>query len=134
MAQKAVVDAVAARLAASWTRCPVYGVNEGRGETPADGSPFLVPQFPVASVERLPVSQRFYRETGGIRFVLHTQAGAGTEPALTWAGELAALFRDQTFAGVITQAPSSPFIDNSNDRAGYFVTTIVVPYTFNFSD
>lgn len=133
MARKAVVDAVEARLAALWTACPVIGMNTDVGEPPADASDFLAVQYPVASEERLTVNQGLYRETGGIRFVLYTQRGFGTAAALTRSEALAALFRDQTFGGIITQVPSSAFLDDSNDNANYLVTSFVVPFTHSYA-
>jgi hypothetical protein len=65
--------------------------------------------------------------------VLQTRIGTGEALALTWMADLATLFRNQSFAGVVTQVPSSPFIDDSNDRGLYFVTALVVPFTYNFS-
>lgn len=133
MARKTVVDAVEARLASLWTHCPVVGVNDGKGEPPADASPFLVVQFPAANDERVTINQGFYREEGGFRFVLHTERGLGKDEALTWIEELAVMFRDQKFGGVITQVPSAPLLDDNNDRGNFFVTSIAVPFTYNYS-
>ena len=35
---------------------------------------------------------------------------------------------------VETEAPTSPFYDDSNDVGGYFLATVVVPYHYQFSD
>jgi hypothetical protein len=40
-------------------------------------------------------------------------------------------FRAKPFAGVLTFAPSSPVIDDNNDRAGFWVLTFVVEYQFD---
>lgn len=42
--RRAVVDAVESRLAANWTTTPIIGVNL-KGESPADGFPFLTVQY-----------------------------------------------------------------------------------------
>ena len=131
MARKAVVDAVEARLTALWTECPVIGMNTV-GEPPADGSDYLLVQYPVADDERIAVNQGLYRETGGIRFVLHMQRGFGIAAALARSEALTALFRDQSFGGVITQTPSSAFLDNSNEDGNYLVLSLVVPFTHNY--
>lgn len=133
MAHKAVVDAVAAYLAAQWTLCPVLGLN-GQGEPPPDGAPYLMVQYPVATVARLALGTPCYREEGGIRFVLHLPRGEGLERVLAWADTLAALFRYQTFDGVETQAPTPPFLDDGNDNGLYFVASVVAPYAFTFTD
>lgn len=131
MAHQAVVDAIEAYLAANWNRCAVVGPNV-EGETPQDGSPFLVLQFPVSNTERLSVSTRYYQEEGAVRMVLNMARGEGTQRPLQWAGELADLFRDQAFGGIKFQVPTSPFFDDSNEEGVYFVTTVVAPYTYDF--
>jgi len=133
MARKAVVDAVEARLAAHWTRCPVIGINL-QGEPPHDASPYLVVQYPIAETARVSLGTAYYREEGAIRFVLHVRRNRGLAEGLSWADELAALFRYQKFDGVECQAPTSPFIDDSNDEGAYFLLSVVAPYTHTFRD
>jgi hypothetical protein len=133
MARTEVVNAVEKRLAELWHHCPVIFQNV-IGETPEDGSPWMLVQFPVSNTDRVSVSTRTYREEGGIRFVLHLPRGEGTSRALLWSGELARLFRYQKFDGVETQTPSSPFIDDENENGFYFAAAVTCPYTFNFSD
>lgn len=132
MAQKAVVDAVSARLAAQWSACPVYGSNV-QGEVPLDGSPFLLTQYPVANVQRTTHS-RTYREEGAIRLVISVERGSGIAQALAWGDQLATLFRGQTFGGVECKAPTSPLVHDDNDDGLYFRTSVVVPYWFSFRD
>jgi hypothetical protein len=130
MASQLVVDAVEARLAANWTNCPVRGANAS-GDVPADGSAFLVVQYPVANEEHIalgPVGQRTFRELGGIRFVLSMPAGQGASFGLGWADQLRALFRAQQFAGVSCLAASPPRIDDGNESGGYFRLSVVVEY------
>lgn len=133
MASKAVVDAVEARLAANWSACPVYGLNS-EAETPADGSPFLVVQYPVARSEQMSVGSpgaNLWREEGAIRIVIHAQRGEGAADGLTWADELAALFRGKIFDGVTAWAPSPPVIDANNESGNYFALAIAIPYQFD---
>jgi hypothetical protein len=131
MAAKTVVDAVRARLDAEWDMTPVVWMNEG-GD--AEGVEFIVPQFPLGGeASRRFISNREYLEEGGIRFVIQTERGSGMGRALDIAEALGALFRDVTFDGVRTDAPSSPFFDDSNDVGNYLQSTIVVPYTFTYA-
>ncbi|WP_210482747.1 phage tail terminator-like protein [Microvirga antarctica] len=132
MARKAVIEAVTARLAAQWTSCPIIPTNRS-GDRPRDGSPFLVVQFPVANTARLTHSA-YYREEGAFRIVIATERGEGMATPLAWADELAALFRSQRFDGVRCKTPGSPLIHDENDDGAYFVTSIVVPYFFDFQD
>ena len=133
MAKKAVMDAVALRLA-PWipTHCPVLGPNDS-ADAPVDGSPFLMVQYPVANTERWAVNQKFYREEGGIRLVLHMRRGSGTETMMTWIESLWLLFNDAEFSGVESKTPSSPLITDDNEEGVYNRASIVVPYFYNFS-
>lgn len=129
MASKAVVDAVAARLGDTWNGITVVPPNT-TDEPPADGSPYILLQFPVADTRRSVVNNRQYREEGGFRVVLHGTRGSGTDQILERTGELAALFRDRKFDGVETQVPSEPFIDD--ETGNYAIAAVVVPYTYDF--
>jgi hypothetical protein len=132
MPRKAVVDAVEARLGATWSGLPVWGANN-QGEPPGDGSEFVMVQYPVAETRRMSLGTRRYREEGAIRFVIHAQRGFGAGRALTLADDIAELFRDVTFDGVETRRPSSMPIGNDNDRGNYFVASVTVPYAFDFT-
>jgi hypothetical protein len=134
MASKAVVDAVEARLAANWTRCPVKGLNLD-AETPADGSPFLVVQYPVANSEQASIGApgaNLWRESGAFRLVLSMKSGSGLADGLAWAGELAALFRGKQFGGISTYAPSPPANDDRNAGGGNYCNfSLSVPYEYD---
>ena len=138
MASLAVINAVEARLAALWTPlalCPVIGVNL-QAQAPADGSPFLQVQYPIANGEQISIGApgtNVFRETGAIRFVFATQRLAGLQTGLGWCDTLSAIFRGKKFnangsANVNTWAPSSPIVDNNNDDGNYWLLSFVVPY------
>ncbi|MDR7036112.1 hypothetical protein J2X36_000848 [Methylobacterium sp. BE186] len=130
MPLKLVVDAVEARLADGWDKCPIYGINK-QGETPKGGDPFVQVSYPVANGEQLTVGapgENIWRETGTFRLVINSRRGRGVIEGLTWADELAALFRGKDFGGVQTFAPSSPVIDDRNEEGMYFVLSLSVPY------
>lgn len=130
MAHRDVEIAVEARLRAG-TTLPVF-VENVMAEAPADGSEFIVLQFPVASVERWPISQRVYREEGAFRLVLHVPTGTGTDRIRELGEELASIFCDQTFSGVRCRVAGPPFVDDSPDGPLIWAS-IVVPYDFTFS-
>ncbi len=147
MPQKAVVDAVEARLLARWSspeavaerqaaglpECPVLGINI-TGETPPDGDTYLQVQYPVANVSQMDLAGTIYREEGAVRLILNVQRGADFGPGLTMAGGLATLFRGRKFDGVQTFSPSSPVIDDRNEEGMYFSLSISIPYQFDFVD
>lgn len=131
MALSAVTAAVKARLDANWTRCPVRGLNARDGDTPADNGAFLVVQYPVASADQISIGApgaNVWRDEGVIRFVLSVETGSGTETALAWVDEIAALFRGKVFDGVRTFAPSPPAIDDQSDAGGWVILSFAVPY------
>ncbi|WP_170149519.1 phage tail terminator-like protein [Rhodoplanes roseus] len=126
-----MIDAVLARLGETWDGISVVPPNI-TDEAPADASPYIAVQFPASNVERMPVTDRLYREEGGFRLVLHMARGAGHADVTTKADALAALFRDTAFAGVETFVPSTPYID---DESGNYVrAAVVVPYRYQFRD
>ncbi|KAB7783480.1 phage tail terminator-like protein [Methylorubrum populi] len=130
MPLKLVVDAVEARMAANWTRCPVEGINL-TGNVPKGPEPFVQVSYPVSNGEQLTIGapgENVYRETGAFRLVVNARRGRGVADGLAWADELAALFRGKEFGGIQTFAPSSPVIDDRNDDGKYFVLSIAVPY------
>lgn len=130
MPLKLVVDAVEARLAENWTRCPVVQANL-IGVVPGGTDPFVQVFYPVSNGEQLTVGapgQNVYRETGALRLVINARRGKGAGEGLAWADELAALFRGKEFGGVRTFAPSSPTIDDRNDEGKYFVLSFAVEY------
>jgi hypothetical protein len=132
MASAAVVTAVEARLVANWTDTPIISPNI-TGDTPADGSPFLTLQFPVATevhVGMADVGNRTFREEGTIRFVLTIARVLGQGVILKYCGDLAALFRAVQFDGVSTFAASPPVLTNENDQGNYWVMSVSVPYYF----
>lgn len=131
MAKKHVVDTVRQALA-GWNSCPVYGPNE-LGEAPADGSPFILVQYPVANTIRTTHSPT-YVEEGAARIVIATAIGAGANQAIEWGDELAGLFRFKKISGVEFKAPTSPLTHDDNDDGNYFKTSIVVPYHYHFND
>jgi hypothetical protein len=132
MASKAVEDAIDAYLAANWSDPPIIDENE-QGETPTDGSPFLVIQYPASNVERLSISNRLYRETGGFRIVINVERGSGKERIKEVGEALADLFRDQKIGVVNCLVPTEPFTDNDSDQGNFFTGAMVVPFTYEFT-
>lgn len=134
MAAQAVIDAVAARLAANWTATAIFNINEQSSPLP-DGSTYLETQYPASTADMITIGSpgsNLWRERGVIRFVLNAQRGAGVEQVAAWCDTLAALFRGQDFSGVMTLAPSSPPLDDRNDTGSMFIVTVSVPYQYDF--
>lgn len=133
MAKPAVIAAVLARLAANFSRCPIAGIND-KGDTPADGSPFLTVEFPVANERPITTGSpgaNTYREEGSILFVLSVQRGQGVDQGNQWADELASLFRGKEFASVKVWAVQSPALDDRNDTGSYWQLRFAANYYFD---
>lgn len=133
MAHPDVVTAVKARLLASWTGTPIVVVGpDEEGETSDNAEAFVALDFPAADVTRISTGTRFYREEGGFRLNLQVERGTALLAGLAQAEALASIFRDREFAGVKTQAPGSPILDDRNDRGNFFSFVVSCPYTFGF--
>ncbi len=132
MAHKHVENAVEARLRAGFTRAPILTENQ-ESEVPGDSSAFVELQFPVADARRWAMGSRIYREEGGFRIVISLPVGSGTQLMRDWGEEIAVLFCDAKFDGVVCQVPSDPFTDPRGTEGLYFQGSIVVPYTYNFT-
>lgn len=133
MNSRAIHDAFEARFNAGFTRCGAIRMNSV-GEPPADGSPFVVLQFPLGREEHVglgQVGQRTFREEGVARFVLHMPRGSGTADALDWTDEIRALFRAVQFDGVSTLSPSPPVLNDDADLGTYFVVSTAVEFYFD---
>ena len=131
MARLAVINAVEARLAATWSRSSIVGMVH-KDQRLDESASFVAVQYPVANNTRISVGDRRYQEEGGIRFVLQMTREESPEVMMQWADELADLFRDQTFEGVRCLQPTSPFIDSNNDNGNFFTLSFVVPYVHEY--
>ena len=134
MAQQAVVDAVIARLAANWTTTSVILPNQ-EAAPPSDGSAFVTVQFPTAKeaiISMAAVGSRTVRETGTIRIVVSVPSGRGLDVGLGYCATLAALFRLQTFSGIVCFEASPPIDNDSGDLGNYWVLSTSISYQFDF--
>jgi len=127
------MDAVEARLAELWMLCAVVP-DDTTGQGPADGSPYLTLEYPVAREEQITVGApgfNVFRETGVIRLVLVQDTGTGTRQPISWMDSLRALFRGKQFAGVTTFAASPAIIDPTNYTGGKFKVSAAVVYYYD---
>jgi len=132
MAHRDVEVAVETRLRSLWTECPIYTENL-ETQTPSDGSPFLLLQFPVSQVVRWPINQRRYREEGGFRIVICLPTGIGMDTMRAWGEQLRLMFLDVSFSGVNCRVPTDPFTDDRSTEGAIFYGAIVVPFDFNWT-
>lgn len=133
MASKVVEEAVEARLAANWNETQIFTENQ-EGETPSDGSPFIILQFPVSNTRRLTVNNRCFEETGVFRIIINAARGEGMQTIRDWGAELSDIFQYQTFDSVRCMSVSEPFTDESSDQGNYFQGTMVVDFWRTYED
>lgn len=119
MARQSVIDAVKARLAANFSACSVLD-QDTAGSAPADGSVYLVLQFPVANERQITIGapgHNVWREEGAFRLLISVRTGDPLDGANTMLDLARALFRGKQFAGVTTYAPS-PAVQADPEFAG----------------
>ncbi|PZU87346.1 MAG: hypothetical protein DI527_18905 [Chelatococcus sp.] len=130
MAHKLVEAAVEARLRALWSASPVF-VENTEAEPPADGSGYLMLQFPVADASRSAINERAYREEGAFRVVLHVPRDTGVQQIRDQGEAIAALFCDESFAGVNCRVPGPTFVGDAVGALSW--ASVTIPYDFNFT-
>jgi hypothetical protein len=137
VASKAVEDAVDAALAA-WAAAhdPVITVltENMQAEAPADGSSFLIVQYPVENAERPTISRGLYVEEGGIHIIINLERGRGTSDMREIGSELKTLFRDVNLTNSLEcLVPIGPSTNDDSDQGNLFKGTLVVPYRYVYS-
>lgn len=132
MPSKAVADAFEARLR-TWPNiaaCPFVESNE---VSAVQAPPYIEIEYPVGDAEFASVGVRFVnRESGGARFIITIAANfkGWKSQVLTWADELADLFRAEVFDGIETFQVSPPLISRNNLNAGG--TLYSVPFVVTY--
>lgn len=132
MAVKAVVDAFEAKLMEGFSAAPILGITGD--DAPENASEFVTLQFPVADNKQMPLGRK-YQESGACRIVISAARGRREDlaKAMTWADQIAALFRTQRFGGVKSWTPVSSRLDDDADDGNYYVLSVIVPYTFTYN-
>lgn len=125
------------RLEANWNTADgvIVGAN-GVTEPPADGSPFLLIQYPVVQNSRPMLRVKRFEE-GAARIIYNAESGSGLEGPLSLASAIAAAFRgDRLKIGSLLNVeifePSGPMISDDNDEGNYFELAVIVPYRYQF--
>ena len=139
MASKAVIDAIEAVIGSTWSSVdgnvlPVIGLN-GQSQPPADGSPHIEIEYPVANETWLTMGDpgnNQFREDGAFRLIINEERSLGIGRAQAWVDELRALYRGKAFlSGALQCGPASaPVINDANDLGNYFQFTFAVTYRF----
>lgn len=135
MARQSVIDTVKARLAANFSACPILD-DDVEAVGLADGSTYLVLQFPVANERQISIGSpgnNLWREEGAFRLVMSIRTGDPLDQANTWLDQARAIFRGKQFAGVTTFAPSPAVQGDAQFAGGVRVElSSAVPYQSDF--
>lgn len=132
----AVADAVEAKIGSSWTSAdgnvlPVRLLNE-QGDPPADGSPFIVIEYPVRNETQQSLGSpgsNYFKEEGVFRIVVNERRTFGTTRVRSWVDELRTLFRGQNLSTTVQCFEASgPAITEANDLGNYWQMSFVVRY------
>lgn len=130
MASPSVVTAFETVLADEWTRCPIIPEN-AQSQTPVDGTPFLMVQFPFVTREQITFGtpgSNVFREEGAARMVLNIERGAGLIEGRQWAEELVAMFSGRDIGSVIIRDIDGPVTDDRNEDGNYFRLALAFGY------
>lgn len=132
----AAVEAVfRTRLEANWNVADgvILGSN-GVTQAPADGSPFVIIHYPVATNTR-PMLRTKRFEEGAARIIYNAEVGDGLAGPLAKADSIAAAFRADRLivSGVEIFEPSPPIIGNDNEDGNYYEFAVIVPYRYQFN-
>jgi hypothetical protein len=137
MPSAAVESAFRERLEANWDTADgvIIGSN-GVTEPPADGSAFLLIQYPVVMNTRPMLTTKRFEE-GAARILYNAEAGLGLQGPLTTADAIASIFRgDRLKIGsslnVEIFEPSAPIVSDDNEEGNYFVLAVIVRYRYQF--
>ena len=135
MPSAAVEYAFRTRLAANWNVADgvILGSN-GVTQAPADGSPFVIIQYPVSTNSRPMLKTKRFEE-GAARIIYNAEVGDGLVAPLAKADAIAAAFRGDRLivSGVEIFEPSPPIINNDNEDGNYYEFAVIVPYRYQFN-
>lgn len=136
MPAAAVHAAFSAQLLANWDQADAVILEANAQMVPPEG-PFIVIQYPVANGFKPSLGRRFFEE-GAARIVLNIPVGTGLTTGLTWADEIADIFRETELTATIgtlrTWEPSSPLVNDANEEGNWFELAVIVPYRYQFDD
>ena len=134
MARQAVIDAVKARLAANFSACSIVD-DDVVAQGAADGSTYLVLQFPVANERQISIGSpgnNVWREEGAFRLAISVRTGDPLDQANTWLDQARAIFRGKQFSGVTTFAPSPAVQGDAQFDGARVILSSAVPYQSDF--
>jgi hypothetical protein len=90
-------------------------VFENVAYTPAQGTPYTRLSIKNGDTQRITIGTRQHRAAGLIVAQIFVPFGGGSDAARTLADTAAAIFRDQTFDGILCRSSSIQIVGQSGD-------------------
>ncbi len=125
-------SAIRSRMQANWSATPIVWENTPSEPTP--GTAFVFLEILNADAFQASIgapTSRLYRHTGVIQAHVFTPVNKGTKDALQHADAIAAIFRGQTFSGVLCFAPRIGGGELADDDGNWWRVTVSIPFQFD---
>lgn len=125
----AIESAIRSRLAAAWTTTPIFYANTS-GPKLESSFIYLDVRFVGSEQESIGTGaeNRKYRHRGFIMIGIYTPKNVGSGLSAQYADTLAAIFRGQTFGGVVCLAPVADGGRPADDEGNYWLKTLTCEF------
>lgn len=124
-----IEQAIRERLAANWLTTPIKYENT---PSPAVEPPFVYLETRFVGSDQVSIgtgaSARRYRQRGLIIIGIYVTKNAGAGLAAQYADSIAAIFRGQTFGGVVCLAPVPDRGRPADDEGNYWLKTLTCEF------
>ena len=133
MSSAAVRTAIRDRLAANFDSAPIVetiNVNAVPDYQPWVALDFLAGTEDIASIGD--PGQNLYRESGTVQIHVFVPSGTGDTLAVTYADQIRAVFRGQSWDGVQVQGVDPPQTGDGSEDGSWFRASIAFDYDFDF--
>lgn len=125
-------NAIRSRLSSMWSATPIGYKNAPHD--PTDGQAFLFLEVLNGEASQASIGSpgaRVFRHPGVIMVHVFVPMGIGEKLALEHADAVAAIFRAQSFDGVLCYAPSVGDGEPADDDGKWYRVTVSVPFHFD---
>ncbi len=127
----AATSAIRARLAANWTTTAVAWPNE---KFAAQETPWVAVEIRGSGEEQLSIGApgaNLFRAAATLWLHVFVKRNTSDATALAYAEQLAAIFRGQSFSGVLCQAASIYGGDEGSEDGKWWRRSVAVPFDFD---
>ncbi len=129
-----IAEAVETRMNTEWTTLhPTINVFFDSTNQQTDNEDSFVDftiLFGEARRMNIGISYRNHRCEGIININIYVKKGEGTRTALSYADDIAGIFRDKLFSGILCKSPS---IKRLGEELQWFVYNVSVPFQADFA-